>query len=146
MTEFMVGSLAAGKIGRGEPSANPPEPKQLTFELDDKAKKDIKTAERNFEELVGNHELEVGSLHFQCGCILSYLGLPLRRSGQKCLQGVQDFARCHRSDDQAASLPQTQWPTGRVLRKCPNAQIRSRKDGGHSIRQLRKQGMGGGYA
>ena len=60
MTEFMLGALAAGKIAHGETSGNLPEPKHLTFELDDKARKYIKTAESNFAELIGNHELEVG--------------------------------------------------------------------------------------
>jgi carnitine O-acetyltransferase len=59
MTEFMIGSLAGGKIARGDSSAIIPEPKQLLFELDDKAKKYIKTAEKNFEELIGSHDLEV---------------------------------------------------------------------------------------
>lgn len=62
MTEFMLGALAAGKIARGESSSSLPEPKALTFELDDKAKKYIKTAQTNFDELIGNHELEVSAL------------------------------------------------------------------------------------
>ncbi|KIM28465.1 hypothetical protein M408DRAFT_23835 [Serendipita vermifera MAFF 305830] len=36
MTEFMLGSLAAGKVAHGEASASLPEPKQLTFTLDEK--------------------------------------------------------------------------------------------------------------
>jgi carnitine O-acetyltransferase len=61
MTEFMIGALASGKIPQGDASSVSalPEPKELQFELDDKANQDIQTAQHNFNELVGNHELEV---------------------------------------------------------------------------------------
>ena len=58
-----MGSIAAGKIARGDSSTNIPQPKQLIFELDDKAKKYIKTSEKNFEQLIGSHELEVRFQH-----------------------------------------------------------------------------------
>jgi hypothetical protein len=139
MTEFMIGSLAAGKIARGDSSSstNIPEPKQLIFELDDQAKKYIETAERNFEELIGQHELEV--------CISacreplrksvsqSSLGVPIRRPGQDCLQGIQGLSGRNGSADQATRLPQTQQPTGSLLRKRTNAQIRPWKNRSHSI-------------
>jgi carnitine O-acetyltransferase len=61
MTEFMLGALASGKIPQGDPSSISalPEPKELQFELDEKANQDIKTAQQNFNKLIGSHELEV---------------------------------------------------------------------------------------
>ncbi|CAG7852254.1 Carnitine O-acetyltransferase, mitochondrial Short=Carnitine acetylase; Flags: Precursor [Serendipita indica DSM 11827] len=60
MTEFMIGAAASGKIPtEGSPASNLPEPKELTFELDDKAKKAIQVSEANFADLIGQHELEV---------------------------------------------------------------------------------------
>ncbi|PVF97619.1 putative carnitine O-acetyltransferase mitochondrial precursor [Serendipita vermifera] len=60
MTEFMMGSIAAGKIPSGDAvSSNLPEPKELKFDLDDQSRKDIKTALSNFDQLIGQHELEV---------------------------------------------------------------------------------------
>jgi carnitine O-acetyltransferase len=61
MTEFMIGALAGGKIPQGDASSISalPEPKELQFELDEKANQDIQTAQHNFNELIGNHELEV---------------------------------------------------------------------------------------
>lgn len=65
MTEFMIGSLAAGKIPRGDEASGSsvlPKVEELKFEVDEKAATDIESAVRNFEELVGNHELEVGQV------------------------------------------------------------------------------------
>jgi hypothetical protein len=60
MTEFMMGSVAAGKISTGDAtSPSLPEPKELKFDLDDQSKKDIKTALSNFDQLMEQHELEV---------------------------------------------------------------------------------------
>ena len=56
----MVGAAAAGKIpAEGSPASTLPEPKELTFELDEQAKKAIQTSETNFADLIGQHELEV---------------------------------------------------------------------------------------
>lgn len=57
----MIGALAAGKFPYGDASSasSLPEPKELRFELDEKAKKSVDTAVENFNELIGNHELEV---------------------------------------------------------------------------------------
>ncbi|KAG8789941.1 Carnitine O-acetyltransferase mitochondrial [Serendipita sp. 398] len=77
MTEFMVGSVAAGKIPYGDSSttSNLPEPKELVFELDEKAKRAIKTSEGNFAELIGQHELEVMENFITIDVVLQYEGL-----------------------------------------------------------------------
>lgn len=58
----MLASLAAGKIDFGAPevrSEGLTAPKELKFELDGSAKTFIKQAEKNFDELIGKHELVV---------------------------------------------------------------------------------------
>lgn len=58
----MLASLAAGKVDFGAPevrSEGLSQPKELKFELDGAAKTHIKEAEKNFDDLVGKHELLV---------------------------------------------------------------------------------------
>ena len=64
MNEFMLGSLAAKKIDLGHPSpnVNPTPPKEIVLTANDAVLSDIKQAEKNFDELVGAHELRV--LHY----------------------------------------------------------------------------------
>lgn len=62
MNEFVLGAISHGKITpeTGSPSeASPEEPKELAFEVDAKAQEYITLAEKNFDELIGDHELEV---------------------------------------------------------------------------------------
>jgi len=61
MNEFMLGSLDAKKIDLGHPSLNvyPTPPKEIVLTANDAVLSDIKQAERNFDKLVGAHELPV---------------------------------------------------------------------------------------
>jgi carnitine O-acetyltransferase len=62
LNEFMLSSLAAGKIDHGtsqNPRSSIPAPEELKFDLNDVMKKDIKVAEEHFDELVGKHDLYV---------------------------------------------------------------------------------------
>jgi len=67
MSEFILSSLSAGKVDHGSPSVRVglSAPTELTFELDVATKQAIKAAEAHFEELVGQHDMEV--LHYE-GC------------------------------------------------------------------------------
>ena len=64
MNEFMLGSLDAKKIDLGHPSPEvyPTPPKEIILTANDAVLSDIKQAEKNFDELVGAHELRV--LHY----------------------------------------------------------------------------------
>jgi carnitine O-acetyltransferase len=64
MNEFMLGSLDAKKTDFGHPSpnVNPTPPKEIVLTANDAVLSDIKQAEKNFDELVGAHELRV--LHY----------------------------------------------------------------------------------
>jgi carnitine O-acetyltransferase len=64
MNEFMLGSLAAKKIDLGHPSPNISlkPPKEIILTASDAVHADIQQAEKNFDELVGAHELRV--LHY----------------------------------------------------------------------------------
>lgn len=66
MTDFMFGALTAGKINHGEPAVKDqlPKPKELGWELDEKAKLYIQEAEKNFDDLVGKHEMEVSTIQY----------------------------------------------------------------------------------
>jgi carnitine O-acetyltransferase len=71
MTEFMLASLGAGKINHGEATVSKeklPQPKELQWVLDDKARLYIQEAEKNFDELVGSHEMEVRAVPISCLC------------------------------------------------------------------------------
>lgn len=62
LNEYMLASLAAGKINFGEPEVRAEgveQPKEIKFELDQKTEAYIKEAERDFDDLVGKHELLV---------------------------------------------------------------------------------------
>ena len=64
MTEFMLASLAAGKLDLGAPrtastASSLPEPSVLRFELDAASEANIKAAEQRFDALVGQHDLHV---------------------------------------------------------------------------------------
>lgn len=68
LNEFILAALAAGKIDLGpartaETGRDLEPPRELTFTLDAATKKYIADAEKNFDELVGSHELEV--LHYE---------------------------------------------------------------------------------
>ena len=68
MNEFMLASLAAGKVNLG-PARTPstgsdlPSPTELTFVLNDATKAQIADAEAHFDALVGAHDMEV--LHYE---------------------------------------------------------------------------------
>ena len=64
MNEFMLGSLDAKKIDLGHPSPNvyPMPTKEIVLTANDAVLSDIKQAEKDFDELVGAHELRV--LHY----------------------------------------------------------------------------------
>jgi hypothetical protein len=67
MNEFILGALDHGKISASQGSSDTsglPEPKELQFEIDNKSEEFIKQAEKNFDKLIGDHELEVGSSCF----------------------------------------------------------------------------------
>ncbi|CAE6351603.1 unnamed protein product [Rhizoctonia solani] len=61
MNEFVLASLAKGKVDHGSTtvSSNLPAPKEITFELDSTSKSHIQTATKNFNTLVGQHDLHV---------------------------------------------------------------------------------------
>ncbi|KZV70168.1 acyltransferase ChoActase/COT/CPT [Peniophora sp. CONT] len=61
MNEFLLASLQSNKIdlSPSAPSSSLPPPSEITLVLDDAVKKDIDCAERDFDELVGKHDLEV---------------------------------------------------------------------------------------
>ncbi|RDX49945.1 acyltransferase ChoActase/COT/CPT [Lentinus brumalis] len=68
LNEFMLASLAAGKPDLGpartaETGKDLEPPKELTFALDDKTKRYIADAEKHFDALVGQHDMEV--LHYE---------------------------------------------------------------------------------
>ena len=65
MNEFILGAVDHGRISASAGSgstASLSEPKELSFEIDAKTSENIKQAENNFDKLIGDHELEVGSL------------------------------------------------------------------------------------
>lgn len=62
MNEFLLGSISAGKIlPESTMATSIPEPVELTFNLDDKTKQFVATAEKNFDKLIGDQELEVSA-------------------------------------------------------------------------------------
>ncbi|KAL6301959.1 acyltransferase ChoActase/COT/CPT [Sparassis latifolia] len=68
LNEFMLASLAAGKVDLGPPrtadtGANLPAPKELHFVVDAKTQEYIAKAESAFDTLVGQHDMEV--LHYE---------------------------------------------------------------------------------
>ncbi|KAH8114647.1 acyltransferase ChoActase/COT/CPT [Phellopilus nigrolimitatus] len=66
LNEYMLASLATGKVDFGTTDVRTEgleEPKEITFELDERSKRYIKEAEKNFDELVGKHELLV--MHYE---------------------------------------------------------------------------------
>ncbi|KAL5520033.1 hypothetical protein ACEPAG_1693 [Sanghuangporus baumii] len=65
LNEYMLGSLASGKVDFGDPQVRSEgliKPKEIKFHLDDKAKAYIREAEKHFDDLIGKHELLV--LHY----------------------------------------------------------------------------------
>ncbi|KAH9936124.1 acyltransferase ChoActase/COT/CPT [Fomitopsis serialis] len=68
MNEFMLASLAAGKIDLGpartaETAKDLEAPKELAFVLDSNTNRYVKEAEKNFDDLVGKHDMHV--LHYE---------------------------------------------------------------------------------
>ncbi|KXN82233.1 Carnitine O-acetyltransferase, mitochondrial [Leucoagaricus sp. SymC.cos] len=67
MNEFILATLASGKIDLGPPTvSNPfslPEPQQLTFQLNETVKNHITSAAARFDTLVAKHDLNV--LHYE---------------------------------------------------------------------------------
>lgn len=67
MNEFILATLASGKVDLGPPTvSNPsslPEPEQLNFKLNDNIKSLITGATQRFDDLVSKHDLHV--LHYE---------------------------------------------------------------------------------
>ncbi|EJC98006.1 acyltransferase ChoActase/COT/CPT [Fomitiporia mediterranea MF3/22] len=65
LNEYMLASLAAGKVDRNKSGVreNLTQPKEINFEQDQKSIRYIKSGEKQFDELVGRHELLV--LHYE---------------------------------------------------------------------------------
>jgi len=66
LNEFILASLAHNKVDLGAPRSsltgtNLPQPTELKFELDATCKKYIDEACQHFDELVGEHDMEVSS-------------------------------------------------------------------------------------
>ena len=63
----MLAYIAAGKLNSEEaaPREDVPDPKEITLALDDRTKQFIHDAELHFDELVGQHDMEVNSLSFR---------------------------------------------------------------------------------
>jgi carnitine O-acetyltransferase len=66
MNEFMLASLAAGKVELGparvaRTGTNLPEPTALPFELDAASKENVSAAEKRFDALVAQHDMQVRS-------------------------------------------------------------------------------------
>jgi carnitine O-acetyltransferase len=66
LNEFILASLAHNKVDLGAPrssstGANIPRPTELKFELNATCKKYIDEACQHFDELVGQHDMEVSS-------------------------------------------------------------------------------------
>ncbi|THH11655.1 hypothetical protein EW145_g503 [Phellinidium pouzarii] len=77
LNEFMLASLAAGKVDFGAPvirAEGLEEPKEISFELDETAKTYIAKAEENFDGLIGKHELSCKSLKYLMVKVLHYEG------------------------------------------------------------------------
>ena len=57
----MLASLAANKVNHGSdaPRTGLTEPTELKFELDAKTKEYVANAEKHFDELVGQHDMQV---------------------------------------------------------------------------------------
>jgi len=91
MNEFILASLAAGKVDLGpatfDRAALPPV-QELTFEINDAVKDAVKGSEKRFDELVGKHDLHVRLLHpGRPFCLLTWLiGCPIRGLRQELLQ------------------------------------------------------------
>ena len=68
MTEFIIGALTHNKIDLGparteSTGSSLPAPTEITFTIDAKTKANIAQAEKDFDELVGQHDMEV--LHYE---------------------------------------------------------------------------------
>ncbi|KAF8326968.1 acyltransferase ChoActase/COT/CPT [Cantharellus anzutake] len=65
MNEFIISSVARGKVDHGSPSVRPniPQPKEVTFKLDAKTNKYIIEATEHYNELVAQHSMDV--LHYE---------------------------------------------------------------------------------
>jgi len=65
MNEFVVSSVALGKVDHGNPIVRPdlPAPEALRFELDTITKEQIAKAEKDYTELTDSHALQV--LHYE---------------------------------------------------------------------------------
>ncbi len=64
LNEFILGSLAAEEIELGSPSPSPllTPPAEIVLAANDAVLADVKEAEKNFDKLVGSHDLQV--LHY----------------------------------------------------------------------------------
>ena len=150
MNEFILASLANGKVDLGptlSPSASSdlPAPTELVFNTDSKVYTLIQQAEKNFDELVSKHDLQV---RFLAHPLINtntnpFLGPALRRLRQGVHQGVPGVARRMGTDGQAARVPQDVRPPWRVLRECADTQVPARSYGGYPLREQREQGVGG---
>jgi carnitine O-acetyltransferase len=71
MNEFMLASLAAGKVELGlarvaRTGADLPEPTALPFELDAASKENVSAAEKRFDALVAQHDMQVRTQSLNC--------------------------------------------------------------------------------
>ena len=65
MNEFILGAVEHEKFTMHnwhKKQPTPSEPKELTFDIDSKTTEYIQQSEKNFDKLIGDHELEV-TLH-----------------------------------------------------------------------------------
>ncbi len=69
MNEFIISSVAHGKVNHGPPTVRPnlPWPQQITFKLDAKMTKYIDQAIEHYNELVGQHDLHVSLALYDIG-------------------------------------------------------------------------------
>lgn len=61
LNEYMVSSVARGTVDHGSPTVRPnlPAPQEIKFVLDDTTSANIKVSEKNFDKLVGEHDMHV---------------------------------------------------------------------------------------
>lgn len=72
LNEFVLSSLAAGQVELGpertaETGKDLEPPAELTFTLDSKTQQYVEEAQKSFDKLIGQHDMEVGLFsHMEC--------------------------------------------------------------------------------